>query len=373
MGSFMLAPAPMLLRESAMSKLRIAIVGCGYWGHNLIRNFAELPEVEIKTVCDFDLTALARVKRRYPAVELQPDYEDIISDSRIDGVVIATPLSTHYQLARRALRAGKHVLVEKPLATSSAQALDLIELSEKQDKVLMVDHTFLYTGAVRSMKHLIDSGELGDLLYFDSIRISLGLVQSDINVLWDLGPHDLAILTYLCNRNPVSISAAGVKHLGCPFENIVYVSVRFEGNIIAHLHLNWLAPVKIRRTLVGGSRKMIVYDDMETTEKVKVYDKGISMNHDPQHRERLLAGYRNSDMHAPKLDTSEALRLMAYDFVRAIIETRRPISDGHSGYRVVRLLEMAQTSLAQNGRPVEFHSPAIPSKESDYPLAEVGA
>jgi len=356
-----------------MNRFRIAIVGCGYWGHNLIRNFAELREVEVGAVCDFDLTALARVKRRYPAIELLPNYEDIISNSRIDGVVIATPVSSHYSLAKRALRAGKHVLVEKPLATSGAQALDLIELSEKQNKVLMVDHTFLYTGAVRSIKSLIDSGELGDLLYFDSVRISLGLVQSDINVLWDLGPHDFSILTYLCNRDPICVSATGMKHLGCPFENIVYVSVQFEGNIIAHLHLNWLAPVKVRRTLVGGSKKMIVYDDMETTEKVKVYDKGISMNHDPQHRERLLMGYRNSDMLAPNLDTSEALRLMAGDFVRAVVEKGRPTSDGHSGYRVVRLLEMAQRSLAQNGRPVELRSPAISSRGSGYPLAEVSA
>jgi predicted dehydrogenase len=354
-----------------MSKLRIAIVGCGYWGHNLIRNFAELKEVDVVAVCDFDLTALARVKRRYPAVELQPNYDDIISDSRIGGVVIATPVSTHYSLAHRALRAGKHVLVEKPLATSSTQVLELIELSEKENRVLMVDHTFLYTGAVRSIKALINSGELGELLYFDSIRTSLGLVQSDINVLWDLGPHDLSILTHLCDRNPTRISATGMKHLGCRFENIVYVSVEFEGNIIAHLHLNWLAPVKVRRTLVGGSRRMVVYDDMEPTEKVKVYDKGISMNHDPQRREQLLTGYRNSDMLAPNVDTSEPLRLMAHDFVRAVVGRHRPISDGDSGYRVVRLLEMAQRSLAQNGRPVELHSPAISSRGSGYPLTGV--
>jgi predicted dehydrogenase len=356
-----------------MSKPKIAIVGCGYWGQNLIRNFGELKEVEVKAVCDFDLTALARVKRRYPTVELQPNYDNIISDSRIDGVVIATPVSSHYPLARKALEAGKHVLVEKPLATSSTQALDLIELSEKRSKALMVDHTFLYTGAVRSIKSLIDSGELGDLLYFDSVRISLGLVRSDINVLWDLGPHDLSILTYLCNRDPISISATGMKHLGCAFENIVYVSAQLEGNLIAHLHLNWLAPVKVRRTLVGGSKKMIVYDDMETTEKVKVYDKRISMNHDPQHRERLLTGFRNSDMRAPNLDTGEALRLMACDFVRAMVEKRRPASDGYSGYRVVRLLEMAQRSLAQNGRPVECRSSVSPSNELPYPLAEVSA
>jgi predicted dehydrogenase len=356
-----------------MIKPRVAIVGCGYWGQNLIRNFADLEEVEVTAVCDFSVTALARIKRRYPTVELKPNYQDIITDSRITGVVIATPVSTHYTLARDALMAGKHVLVEKPLATSSTQVLDLIELSEKQGKTLMVDHTFLYTGAVRCMKSLIDSGDIGDLLYFDSVRISLGLVQSDINVLWDLAPHDFSIMNYLCDRAPVSISATGMKHLGCRFENIAYVAVHFEDNLIAHFHLNWLAPVKVRRTLVGGSKKMIVYDDMETSEKVKVYDKGISVNYDPEHRERLLTGYRNGDMRAPNLDSGEALRLMARDFERAMTGKGPPVSDGYSGYRVVRLLEMAQYSMAQNGRPVELPPPAIFSREPLYCAAPVGA
>lgn len=342
-----------------MTKPRLAIVGCGYWGQNLIRNFSELKEVEVKMVCDFDLAALARVKRRYPGVELKPGYQEIISDPRIDAVVIATPVSTHYPFALRALQAGKHVLVEKPLATTSTQVCDLIELAEKQGKVLMVDHTFLYTAAVRRMKSLITSGDVGTLLYFDSVRISLGLVQSDINVLWDLGPHDLSIMTFLCDRDPISISAIGMKHLSCPFENIAYVSVQFEDNLIAHFHLNWLAPVKVRRTLVGGSKKMIVYDDMEASEKVKVYDKGISMSHDPEDRERLLTGYRNGDMLAPQLEPSEALRVMANDFVSAITEQRRPVSDGYAGYRVVRLLEFAQRSMAQNGRPVEIPHDAV--------------
>jgi len=342
-----------------MSKIRVAIVGCGYWGQNLIRNFAELDEVELEAVCDFDLPAMARIKRRYPAVELKPNYQDIINDPRIDAVVLATPVSTHYPFARKALVAGKHVLVEKPLATSTAQVLDLIEVSEKYNKTLMVDHTFLYTGAVRRMKALIDSDEVGNLLYFDSVRISLGLVQSDINVLWDLGPHDFSILNFLCPQDPVSISAIGMRHMGCPFENIAYVSAQFEDSLIAHFHLNWLSPVKVRRTLLGGSKKMIVYDDMETSEKVKIYDKGISLNHDPEHRQRLLTGYRNGDMHAPNLDTAEALRLMARDFVQCIAEKRTPVSDGYFGYRVVRLLEAAQLSMKQNGRPVELCASTI--------------
>jgi predicted dehydrogenase len=356
-----------------MNKLRVAIVGCGYWGQNLIRNFAELDEVELAAVSDFDLNALARIKRRYPTVGLRHNYQDVISDPRIDAVVLATPVSTHYPLARQALLAGKHVLVEKPLATSSEQVLDLIDLAERRNRTLMVDHTFLYTAAVRRIKSLIDSGEVGDILYFDSVRISLGLVQSDINVIWDLGPHDFSIMDYLCESKPLAISATGIKHLNCPFENIAYVTAHFEGSMIAHFHLNWLAPVKVRRTLVGGSRKMIVYDDMEATEKVKIYDKGISMNHDPERRQRLLAGYRNGDMLAPNLDPAEALRLMAREFVHAIAERRAPVSDGAAGYRVVRMLEAAQQSMERNGRPVELRLPPIPFERTDLPITEISA
>ena len=257
-------------------------------------------------------------KRRYPTIEVTQNYAEVLADPRVDAVVLATPVSTHYPFAKQALQADKHVLVEKPLAQSTTQVLDLIELAEQRGKTLMVDHTFLYTGAVRRMKKLVDSGEIGQLLYFDSVRISLGLVQSDINVLWDLGPHDLAIMDYLCEQVPVAISATGVKHLNTPYENVAYVTVQFQGNFIAHFHLNWLAPVKVRRTLVGGSKKMIVYDDMENIEKVKVYDKGIVQNHDPERREKMLTGYRNGDMLAPQLGdkrgfTSDGTRVRGFD------------------------------------------------------------
>jgi predicted dehydrogenase len=356
-----------------MSKIKIAIVGCGYWGQNLIRNFAELDEVELKAVCDFDLRAMARIKRRYPSVELKPNFQDIVNDPRIDAVVLATPVSTHYPFARKAMLSGKHVLVEKPLATSTAQVLDLIEVSERYNKTLMVDHTFLYTGAVRRIKSLVESNELGSLLYFDSVRISLGLVQSDINVLWDLGPHDFSILNYLCPQDPVSISTTGMRHMGCPFENIAYVSAQFNDCLIAHFHLNWLSPVKVRRTLLGGSKKMVVYDDMEASEKIKVYDKGISLTHDPEQRQRLLTGYRNGDMQAPNLDTGEALRLMARDFVQSIAEKKAPVSDGYFGYRVVRLLEAAQRSMEQNGRPVELCPSAVSPTPELPALAQMSA
>jgi len=354
-----------------MGKTRVAIVGCGYWGQNLIRNFSELDDVEVVAVCDFNLNALARMKRRYPTLELKQDYQDILSDARIHGVVIATPVSTHYPFARRALQAGKHVLVEKPLATSTKQALDLMELSEKHCKTLMVDHTFIYTGAVRQIKSVIDSGEVGDLLYFDSVRISLGLVQNDINVIWDLGPHDFSIMDYLCKDDPVLISATGVKHLGCQFENVAYVTTHFGGNMIAHFHLNWLAPVKVRETLIGGTRKMIAYDDMETSEKVRVYDKGITMNHDPEHREKLLAGYRNGDVFVPNLDTTEALHLVAQEFVDSIVQKRPPVSDGYAGYRVVRLLEAAQRSMELNGHPIKLSPPSSPRRRAGSPLEVV--
>ncbi len=357
-----------------MSNLRVAVVGCGYWGQNLLRNFCELDDAEVVVACDADARALLRAKRRHPNLEISQDFTAVCADPNIDAVVLATPVSTHYPFAHQALQAGKHVLVEKPLAQSSAQVQDLIDLAEREGKTLMVDHTFLYTSAVRRMKALVDSGEIGELLYFDSVRISLGLVQSDINVLWDLAPHDLSIMDHLCNRAPVSISATGVKHLETPYQNIAYVTIRFEGNLIAHFHVNWLAPVKVRRTLVGGSKKMIVYDDMENSEKIRVYDKGITQNHDPEHRERLLTGYRNGDMLAPNLDGTEALRSMAKEFVTSIAQKRAPLSDGHAGLRIVRMLEAAQSSIEQNGRVVYLKeatkriplTPVLPDLQIQY-------
>jgi len=335
-----------------MSKIRLAVVGCGYWGQNLLRNFCELDEADVVVACDPDARALNRSRRRFPTLDITQKYEEVLADPRVDAVVLATPVSTHYPFACQALQAGKHVLAEKPLAQTASQVQDLIQLAERMGKTLMVDHTFLYTGAVRRMKSLVDSGEIGELLYFDSVRISLGLVQSDINVLWDLGPHDLSIMDYLCGREPVSISATGVNHLETPYEDMAYVTVQFEDSFIAHFHLNWLAPVKVRRTLVGGSKKMIVYDDMENSEKVRLYDKGITQNHDPERRERMLTGYRNGDMLAPNLEATEALRLMAREFVLSIAENRPPLTDGHAALRVVRMLEAAQTSMENNGAVV---------------------
>jgi predicted dehydrogenase len=337
-----------------MSKLKLAIIGCGYWGQNLIRNFAELADVEVTAVCDFNLNALARVKRRYPRVELRQDFQQVLSDWRIHAVAIATPMATHYSFAERALLAGKHVLVEPPLATSTQQSLHLMELADKQNRTLMVDHTFIYTGAVRQIKSLIDAGELGDLLYFNSERISLGIVQNDTNVVWDLAPHDFSIMDYLCLEKPVAVSAIGAKALGHPFENIAYLTVHFDGSLVAHIHVNWLAPVKMRTTLIGGTRKTIVYDDMELTEKVKLYDTVIETAREQSHERSPFVANVIPGMFAPILDRSEALNVMAREFVDAIKEKRLPISDGYAGYRVVRLLEAAQASLGKAGETVEI-------------------
>ena len=340
-----------------MSKIKIAIIGCGYWGQNLIRNFSSVADVDVVAVCDFNLSALARVKRNFPRVALKQDYEQILSDWRIQAVVIATPLSTHYPFAERALRAGKHVLVEQPLATSTQQALELLELADKHNRVLMVDHTFIYTGAVRHMKGLVDAGELGKVLYFDSVRISLGMVQSDTNVIWDLAPHDFSIVDHLCSERPLAVSAIGAKSLGHPFENIAYLTAYFEGQMIAHIHVNWLAPVKVRKTLIGGTKKTIVYDDLESLEKLKIYDAIPPINADELHEDYWTAFNRAPGMFAPILDRTEALNLVAHEFVNAIGGERLAVSDGYAGYRVVRLLEAAQRSLQKSGEPVELRDP----------------
>jgi len=338
------------------TEIGVAIIGAGYWGQNLIRNFWEAEECRLVSVCDTDSVVLSKALRRYPTVEVTQDFTSVLRHLGVDAVVIATPASTHYDFGRQALDAGKHVLVEKPLATNTSEVERLIELAMAMQKTLMVDHTFLYTAAVRRMKQLVDAGEIGDLLYYDSVRINLGLVQSDTNVLWDLGPHDFSILDHLCHLQPRTVSAIAGKHFGYPFEDIVYVTVRFDSSLIAHFHLNWLSPVKVRLTLVGGSKKMIVYDDMESNEKVKVYDKGISVNQSPESRNRLLTSYRKGNMFAPHLDTTEALRLVAREFLSSIAENRTPMTDGAAGYRVVRLLEAAQKSMDENGREIELAS-----------------
>jgi predicted dehydrogenase len=304
---------------------------------------------------DLSADRLSRMQKRYPSIACTQNYEDLLRDPHIDAVVIATPVSTHYPIARQALEAGKHVMIEKPIAGSSEQALDLIERAERQRRVLMVDHTFIYTSAVRKIREFIDSGELGEIHYFDSVRVNLGLFQKDINVIWDLAPHDLSIMDYLLRANPVAITAVGASHAGNNLANIAYLTLTFPNNLLAHFHVNWLAPVKLRTTLIGGSKKMVVYDDVEVTEKVRLYDKGLIINGNPEKQYQALINYRIGDVLIPKLEATEALRHAAQEFVSSIAEGRKPLTDGVAGYRVVRLLEAAQTSLERGGQPVEFN------------------
>ena len=334
-----------------MTNTTIGVIGCGYWGPNLLRNFAENEAAQLRLICDLDDARLAAMGRRYPAARTTNDYQNLLADSGLDAVAIVTPVATHFQIAKEALLAGKHVLVEKPLTATTREAEELIELAERNRRTLMVDHTFVYTGAVRKMKEIVASGELGDLLYFDSIRINLGLFQRDINVLWDLAPHDLSIMDYLIERQPIGVSALGSCHIEPGIENIAYLVMKFPDDFIAHFHFNWLAPVKIRRTLIAGARKMILYDDIEPTEKVRVYDKGVTANRvtDREADYQTLVSYRTGDVWAPKLDSTEALRHVVAEFLDSIVSKRKPLTDGEVGLRVVRILEAAQQSIKEGG------------------------
>jgi predicted dehydrogenase len=335
----------------------IAVVGYGYWGPNLVRNFWEVPGARLVSVCDMRPERLSGVQSRYPAVEITSNYAEVLADPRVDVVAIATPVSSHYDLALRALQAGKHVFIEKPMTATADQAMRLLEEAERRHLVVGVDHTFVYTGAVRKMRELIDGGGIGEIYYYDSVRVNLGLFQHDVNVLWDLAVHDLSIMDYVLPSQPLAVSATGVGHVPGEPENIAYLNLFFENNLIAHIHANWLAPVKIRRTLISGSKKMIVYDDLEPSEKVKIYDKGITVNGDPgggDKRYQMLVGYRAGDMWAPHLDLTEALSLELRQFVACVEAQTTPLTDGHAGLRVVRILEAATRSLAERGRVVEL-------------------
>jgi predicted dehydrogenase len=333
--------------------INIAIVGYGYWGPNLVRNFAATENCNVKFVVDSRPERLTLAKKNYPAVGTSYDFTSVINDSGVDAVIIATPVFSHYKLAKQALLAGKHVLVEKPFTASAAESVELIDLARSKGKLLMVDHTFLYTGAVQKMKGLITNGDVGAVNYFDSTRINLGLFQPDVNVLWDLAPHDLSILLHLFNQKPVSVNARGVSHTGNEIENIAYMTLNFQSNIIAHFNCSWSSPVKLRTMLVGGDKKMIVYNDMEPTEKIKVYDTGVDVVSDEEKR-KILVDYRVGDVYIPKLNTKEALLGMANDFIKCINENKTPVSSAELGLDVVRILEAAQTSIKQNGKEINL-------------------
>ncbi|HSB10363.1 MAG TPA: Gfo/Idh/MocA family oxidoreductase [Blastocatellia bacterium] len=332
----------------------IGVIGYGYWGPNLVRNFAEAPGATVFGISDMRSERLAEAGRRYPAARTMESYPDLLADPKIDAIAIATPVSTHFKLAMEALNAGKHVLLEKPLASSSLQAIELIEEAARRNLVLMVDHTFVYTGAVRKIRELVTTAALGDIYYYDAVRVNLGLFQHDVNVIWDLAVHDLAILDFVLADKPVAVSATGVSHISGQPENIAYITLFFAESRIAHLHVNWLAPVKVRRTLIGGSERMIVYDDLEPSEKVKVYDKGVALSPAREQVYELLVSYRTGDMWAPKLDQTEGLQTEARHFLDCIQNDKRPETDGLAGLRVVRLLEAAEKSMRARGELVEL-------------------
>ena len=337
----------------------VGVVGYGYWGPNLVRNFAEAAETQIVGVSDLRPHRLALAQKRYPAIQVSEDYQTLLANPDVHAIAISTPVSTHFPLAMQALQAGKHILVEKPLASSSAQAESLIEEADRRKLVLMVDHSFVYTGAVRKIGEIIRSGSVGDLFYYDSMRINLGLFQHDVDVIWDLAVHDFAIMQHLLPGKPVAITATGMSHVSGRMENIAYITVFYENSLIAHLNVNWLSPVKVRRTIIGGSKQMVIYDDLEITEKVKVYDSGITVTNNPEDIYKLLIGYRNGDMHSPRTDGTEALAVEARHFADCIANGTRPITDGHAGLDVIRLLEAASLSMKDRGRLVELAAPAV--------------
>lgn len=334
--------------------LKIGLIGYGYWGPNLARNFSQNRNIELRAVCDFSEARLETASTIYPQVELTKNPDIIFKNNEIDAVAIATPVSTHYELAEKALKSGKHVWIEKPMTETVKQAEELIELAERKNKILFVDHTFIYTGAVRKIKELIKNNELGELVYFDSTRVNLGLFQQDIDVIWDLAPHDLSIMDYLMPLKKLSVSATGLNYYGNDLNPKSMLTINMENNVVAHINVSWLSPVKIRQTLIGGSRKMILYDDTHPDEKVKVYDKGVHIYETKEELYRLNVQYRVGDMYVPKLENQEALAVEAQHFADCILKGEKPQTGGESGLEVVKVLTAANESLRKNGTPVKI-------------------
>jgi predicted dehydrogenase len=332
--------------------LKIGVIGYGYWGPNLVRNFAELSEATVVAVSDLDPKKLETIQRRYPAVTTTTDWQELISDPQIDAIAVATPVSSHFELGMATLKSGKHLWMEKPMAETSLQARKLLDESDRRKRILFVDHTFVYTGAIRKMSEIISAGELGRIYYYDSIRVNLGLFQRDVSVISDLAVHDFSLLEFLFREHPVAVSASGINHFPGTPENLAYITLFYDSGMIAHANVSWLAPVKVRQILIGGSRKMITYDDLEPSEKVKVYDKGVSFTDDPKKILEMRVGYRTGDMWAPKLDTTEALRIEGEHFVECIHSGKSPRTDARLGLNVVELIEAATSSMRGRGETV---------------------
>jgi len=333
--------------------MKVCVVGLGYWGPNLVRNLLALEEIEEVVCVDKDSSKLKRAKQLFPSAVLTQDYKSVLEDANVQAVAIATPVESHFQLAMEALDHGKHVFVEKPMTRTSQQAYDLVRKAREANLVLMVDHTFIFTSAVEKMAEVIGGGGVGDVLYFDSVRINLGLFQSDVNVIWDLAPHDLSIMLHLMKERPKSVLARGLDHFQQGMENMAYLTLGFEEKIMANFHLSWLSPVKVRKIILGGSRKMIVYDDMESNEKVKIFDKGVEQSTEEEARNQVRVQYRTGDIHVPALENKEALSGELKHFLECIEKSEKPLSDGEEGLWVVKILEAADESL-RTGKTVEL-------------------
>jgi predicted dehydrogenase len=329
----------------------VGIIGYGYWGPNVVRNFHGLDNCDVVAVCDKSPAALRRASRVYPNLRLTTDFSEILQSPAIDAVAIVTPVWTHFELAKAALQNGKHVFVEKPFTSTSRQAEELIELAERMHLKIMVDHTFLFCGAVRKIRQLVDDGTLGRLYYFDSTRVNLGLFQHDVSVIWDLAPHDLSIMDHIITERPEAVVATGGQHLN-GHADIAFITIYYPGSIVGHVNVNWLSPVKVRTTLIGGTDKMLVWNDLEADEKIKVYDKGVDISSEGVYD--LLVSYRSGDVWAPKCDQAEALKVELDYFVNCILNDRTPINDGAAGLRIVRLLEGADQSLKDRGKIVSL-------------------
>jgi predicted dehydrogenase len=339
--------------------LKIGVIGFGYWGPNLVRNFHAVEDAQVVMICDRDERALQRAHKLFPGMPTCSDSLDLLHSPGIDIVAIATPVSAHYHLAREALMNGKHVFVEKPFTANSRQAEELIALAEARNLLIMVDHTFLFTGAVCKIKELLDDDVIGDVMYYDSSRVNLGLFQSDVNVVWDLAPHDFSIINHLMPDAPVAISAQGMDFFSDGSESVAYVTAHFSGKRIAHFNFNWFSPVKIRRTLIGGSRKMLVWNDLVPDEKVRVYDKGVILDVNDGTLASIVQ-YRTGDIYVPKLDGHEALLKECEYFIACIKSGQKPINDGVAGLKIVKMLEACDASMKRNGLPVELDFAGIP-------------
>ena len=335
------------------SVIRFGVIGFGYWGPNVARNLAQLEGSRVLAISDKTANARKRAAKAYPGVPVVEDAAEIIASPDIDAVAVVTPVWTHYELAKAALENGKHVFVEKPFTSNAVQAEELIELAARKNLKIMVDHTFLFTGAVKKIRQFVEDGSLGKLYYYDSTRVNLGLFQHDVNVIWDLAPHDLSIMDYVIGEKPEAVVATGERHLN-GVEDVAFITVYFPKHIIAHVNVNWLSPVKVRTTLIGGEKKMLVWNDLEADEKLRIYDKGVSMSTNPSNLHQLLVSYRSGDMWAPQVEQVEALRAETAYFIKCIEENTKPFNDGEAGLRVVRILEAADRSIRSRGEAISL-------------------